>query len=481
MLIFAKNRLTKFKHLANNTIIGINGSKIIRNSYFEQLFHFNEIKTILKKCPNIKCLQIKGILINESLIEWISNNCKQLVCIHLFQPKSVSDSPQIDFKQIGKLLSDKVEIEINFGNDFMKINSIIALILNMPQIKDIGFCLKNSFNFRQLLPYFGQNIRSLFINDCFELEIEDLKVIKNNTNLVELSVHWRDRSQHKFDFICDNFTQLKSFCFMRYHSLSISQLIKLVNLQNLEIVFVHGLYVNISSMDNNNYFNKSLKSLKLCHLTADPILFEDLLQMFPNIENLTFDFLKFFCQHLNNENYDCFQCWDQVFNYLSKLNRLKVLEIIHFNCAILKAIESNINEQTFKELVELKLCIYKKSITVENKSKQIFIDLIQSLTQLCDRNTKQLFTLKIDEDFVKLITEKKRINGVKYNVFFDCEKFEKKFEIPKNMRIIRDLSIKYSFFTFCSSYYNFIINNYIYSGNLLDMVYENVFDHYKYD
>jgi hypothetical protein len=40
----------------------------------------------------------------------------------------------------------------------------------------------------------------------------------------------------------------------------------------------------------------------------------------------------------------------------------------------------------------------------------------------------------------ELISEKQIINGIEYNVFFDCEKFEKsygkKFEIPKNMRII---------------------------------------------
>jgi hypothetical protein len=35
-------------------------------------------------------------------------------------------------------LSDKIEIEINFGND-MREDSIIALFQNMHQIKDIGF------------------------------------------------------------------------------------------------------------------------------------------------------------------------------------------------------------------------------------------------------------------------------------------------------------------------------------------------------
>jgi hypothetical protein len=88
-----------------------NGLQII-NSKTD--INFNEIKAILKKCPNVKCLQIKEILINKSLIEWISNNCKQLVCIHLFNPKSESNSPQNEFKEIGKLLSDKIEIEINF-------------------------------------------------------------------------------------------------------------------------------------------------------------------------------------------------------------------------------------------------------------------------------------------------------------------------------------------------------------------------------
>jgi hypothetical protein len=72
--------------------------------------------------------------------------------------------------------------------------------------------------------------------------------------------------------------------------------------------------------------------------------------------------------------------------------------------------------------------------------KQLFLNLIQSLKQLCDRNPKQLFTFRIDPHFKEFISEKQTINGIECNVLFDCEKFEKnfgkKFEIPKNMRII---------------------------------------------
>ncbi len=98
-----------------------------------------KLKDFLNKCPNIKCLQIEGMLINKSLIEWISNNCKQLVCIHFSEPKFDPNSTQIEFKEIVKLLSDK--IEINFGNriDTRK-DSIIALLQN--------------------IPHFGHNIRS---------------------------------------------------------------------------------------------------------------------------------------------------------------------------------------------------------------------------------------------------------------------------------------------------------------------------------
>ncbi len=71
---------------------------------------------------------MRGISINKSLIEWISDNCKQLVCIHLFRPKSHSKTPEIEFKEIRKLLSDKIEVEINFGFNDTNKDSIIALI-----------------------------------------------------------------------------------------------------------------------------------------------------------------------------------------------------------------------------------------------------------------------------------------------------------------------------------------------------------------
>jgi hypothetical protein len=123
---------------------------------------------------------MRQIFINKSLFKLISKYCKQLVCIHLFGPKSGSKSPQIDFKGIGKLLSDKIEVEINFGHDLRE-DSIIVLIQNMPQIKNIGFdsCYQS---IRELIPHFGLNIRSLSINSYNDLRIEDLNAIKNNSD-----------------------------------------------------------------------------------------------------------------------------------------------------------------------------------------------------------------------------------------------------------------------------------------------------------
>ncbi len=75
---------------------------------------------------------LKKFLNKKSFIEWISNNCKQLVCLHFDNPMSYSKSLQIEFKEIGKLLSDKIEIEMNFWY-FMRSDSTRALTQNMPQ------------------------------------------------------------------------------------------------------------------------------------------------------------------------------------------------------------------------------------------------------------------------------------------------------------------------------------------------------------
>jgi hypothetical protein len=112
------------------------------------------------------------------------------------------------------------------------------------------------------------------------------------------------------------------------------------------------------------------------------------------------------------------------------------------NYRLTEAIGSHINEQTFKQLEELQIKRdYYWGIAQKSIKKQSFFALIQSLTQLYDRNTNQLFTLKISYDFIEFISEKKFINGIEYNVFFDCKKFEenfvKKFKISKNLQIIR--------------------------------------------
>jgi hypothetical protein len=388
----------------------------------------DKFKAILKKFPNIKCLQIKGIVINKSLIEWISNNCKQLVCIHLYRPKSDPNSPQIDFKEIGKLLSDKIEIEITFEKRYdIREDSIIALMQNMPQIKDINFCGNiNEISIRELIPYFGHNIRSLYIRAIDDLHIEDLNAIKKNNNLFELRLDSRVViSQEIFDFICDNFTQLKSFSFDCVQSISLAKMIQLINLENFHLMAYWNI-INISPIHQNHCFNKLL-TLKLTNIAMTPTLFENLFQKFPNIQKLTLINPKVNCEHQNNDQ-KCFECMDKVLKCLSKLKRLKVFEIksFYFLFLILKALKNNINEQTFTQLEELK--IETQRFSKHSNLKKIFKPLIKSLTKLCERNPKQLITLEMDYFFMEFISEKKLIKGTEFNVFFDF--------IPKNLRIL---------------------------------------------
>ncbi len=93
-------------------------------------------------------------------------------------------------------MSDKIKVEINFGHDLSQ-HSIIALLQNMPQIKDITFYSYslNRNSIRQLIPYFGHNIRSLSTSRCGALGIKDLIAIKSNTNLVELRLDINNNCQ----------------------------------------------------------------------------------------------------------------------------------------------------------------------------------------------------------------------------------------------------------------------------------------------
>ncbi len=116
----------------------------------------------------------------------------------------------------------------------MREQSIIALIQNMPQIKHIRGL--NDFSIgiiRQIAPNFGHKLRSLSFGYWNHLRIEDLKALKINTSLFELSLEYsNDDRQQIFDFICDNFTQLKNFAFNSNESISLSKLINLINLEN---------------------------------------------------------------------------------------------------------------------------------------------------------------------------------------------------------------------------------------------------------
>ncbi len=98
------------------------------------------------------------------------------------------------------------------------------------------------------------NIRSFSLVVFNNLSTNDLNTLKIKTNLVELSLYSGLNSQQKFDFICDNFTQLKSFCFHGLQFTSISNLIKLINLEYFELI-IDRIDIDFSSMDKNNCFN----------------------------------------------------------------------------------------------------------------------------------------------------------------------------------------------------------------------------------
>jgi hypothetical protein len=297
----------------------------------------------------------------------------------------------------------------------------------MPQIKDIHFRGNyHQISIQQLIPYFGHNIRSLKFRFIEYLSIENLNALKNNKSLVELKLGSHlCVSQQIFDFICDNLTQLKSFGLKCEHFISLSKLIQLINLENFHLI-IDSSTIDISLIEKNYCFNKLL-TLNLTNIAMIPTFFENLIQIFPNIEKLALIKPKVNCEHQNN-NQKCFECADKVFKCLSKLNRLKVLKIKsdYFLVVILKALQNNINEQTFKRLEELKIEI-KRSLKI-SELEEIFITLINSLTHLCDRNPKQLITLEINSFFRGFISEKKLTKGTKFNVFYDI--------IPKNLRII---------------------------------------------
>jgi hypothetical protein len=75
-----------------------------------------------------------------------------------------------------------------------------------------------------------------------------------------------------FDFICDTFSQLKSFGFKTCSSISLRNLVQLNNLEEPKLnVFLEN--INICSMDSNQRFNR-LISLKLMDSIMTPNSFE---------------------------------------------------------------------------------------------------------------------------------------------------------------------------------------------------------------
>jgi hypothetical protein len=421
------------------------------NEFYDLIQSKNTLKTILKKCVNIKCFYLTECCVDIETIELITTHCKRLEClclVHIYCPLETKT-----WKEIGRLLSLKnlIHLSINsqclplrkqitrnigknrydilyrFGRKQYLSTEIVVLVKQLSSLQNliISDYRKPLIKLFNCLP---QTIRSLYLSECHKLNTQSMLALINGnakhlTDLkVDIYIYERDFESQIFNIICSNL-KLKKFCFYcgELPITSISQIEKLQVLQQLKIDFAYNSFINFKNIEINSL--KTLSSLHLENCGFKPRMLAKFAKQFPNIKQLTLKSVNFICgcNELEEddiydpfyEDYDfCETCYQKCVDFISLLPQLKSLHI-HFDCNDIRLSLINSLER-FKGLESLSLPWFPNE---EPLLEQILI----SCKRIAENKVpNKLFTLKIDEDIIDQLTG---------NTFDIC--------LPKNLRLIK--------------------------------------------
>ncbi len=354
------------------------------------------LENILRKCPNIRSLELIECEINYEIIEWLSDKCRKLGCFKLYLDKELEEEV---WERIGNKIGDKLfhfyiqahNIETKGLVNLMKNLSIVEeLAISSYRSSFCGLPLKSLLQLRKL---------SLFYCYIDAESIGILSQLKNLTHLYVNNFYDENIANQLLDSICTNLTKLESLSIDDIQYSSLSPLNKLENLEALEISLSE-------SFDDKTAQFKNLKSLTLKRTLLTLKILDYIANNFKRLEKLTFNDVDYDCKCAHISLGKCLKCQESCEKYLSQLSisHLKIEDSLRKNRILLYFIPSS------KKLKTIEV------IRVSENNNEVLLDLSKYLANQKKNNV------------LTLITDSKNLMSM-----------SKGLDVPKNLRIVNKI------------------------------------------
>ncbi|CAO1404356.1 unnamed protein product [Diamesa hyperborea] len=264
---------------------------------------FEEFKSILNLFPNIEILKINYIYIKQPPFELTQQTSPQtqeeaeenedisfnnLRCVDI-SSKFWGYITQIDGKILKHLSSDKIEhLKIHlpmqkFSSDF------IEFLCKQKKLKSLQVYddFIDSFVFDDFIDTFTYND---FISSLFEIDLST----KVSFQLKKLAIHYRGDHRENFQKFLDSQSDLDELEIRKYDDDFIKfkltfELIRNFRVRKLSLPL--DLIPSNTVTDIERFINTNVQELTLIGINNDPVLFNLLLKLFPNLKLLRLEYL----------------------------------------------------------------------------------------------------------------------------------------------------------------------------------------------
>ena len=316
-----------FKHNSNYPLIG-KTSSIVWNYKYIKL----NIRPIVSKCPNIRCLYLNKSLGLET-IEPMVQICERLECLCLCSDVFLN-SKSITLKTIKNLLSKRVvhlsiECRMRFTDNDDIDGKVIEFIRDFASLQNLKIIHLNPLN--NTLDFVAKNLKSLNISCPLYWVSNEEDIIslmsyieQNNKCLEILFISDYLISEELFASICSHLDLKKLSISCKL--LSLSSLIRNLSKSqpNLSFLTLFGLrFENSVLVSDRNYLKIRSLGLNLCQFEVKSFI--QFLKLFRFLEKLDLNGLYFRCECNPIVDDFCPECNQKCLTELSKPKTLKVL------------------------------------------------------------------------------------------------------------------------------------------------------------
>ena len=360
-----------------------------------------QLRTICDKFQAIQYLSLCSCYLEESVIKFFDQYMNSLKCLLLINCHFSKSRFEIFCKSIENFTKNVTHLSFfTKHSHFIEDNSrfddsfLLSFISSFKNLKQLRILLNESSKLSQLFSQLSPNLEDLFVCSFTKENSRILIDFNNQLNTLKLKhllifYHCILTEQTLESIINSTNLETFGFCCLQIQSRLLIDLAK--KHKNLKRLY-------ISEAEVKGYITTGTLFAKVTHVrlfccNINPIQFKQLIISFPILKTL--HFLNEINCYEDNEDKDCKGCQNLCYDFIPSIESLRKISIDVFS--INKSFLQSINR--FPNLNHLWLTSILNTEETEtqlNSYSSYFIQIVEILIEICDKNPKKIFKLEFE-------------------------------------------------------------------------------------